>query len=367
MISLTIDASVFALKQEDSDPEEEYKNIQRFITNLFYLQYLEDCPSVTVSYLTLKYLPLDFLDPVNLLPRIKKVRGKLKYYSHELLDFYHDKFSEIVKCSTGIYKNIYPEIKDIHITFDESNYPFTGNKKIFIRFKRFLGFLAELNSKYFSDDVNYIIIGKNSLQKQGNTALFYDKRPCKVNIAGLREIYEIQKKAGCEIYEIQDIKTEIINKPDGNLSLGQAVSFDEIGQKVSSQPFIQTKLYFYLKALDSIAGILQDKNINFNEEEIKYMVNAHGCLCSPDNDIYGICEYKYRHFENKKGHPEYFSLHLKPVTEYKNDNDNNSTVRVYFKTEEQKFLIGWIGIHPKTCYKCEKQPECEIKVNEGNP
>ena len=49
MINFTIDASVFYLEQENDDLCEEYKNLQQFILNIFYLQLLDTQPSVTVS------------------------------------------------------------------------------------------------------------------------------------------------------------------------------------------------------------------------------------------------------------------------------------------------------------------------------
>ena len=51
MISLTVDASVFAIPPKDEDPEKEYKSINLFLSNIVALRFLEEEPSITVSYM----------------------------------------------------------------------------------------------------------------------------------------------------------------------------------------------------------------------------------------------------------------------------------------------------------------------------
>jgi len=157
MISITVDTSIFALPPENNDLDIEYKNVNRFYSNMQMLQLIEKCPSITVSYMN--KIP-DYLFINSFFPEkyIKQRTNKLKERNYSfnlstntLCDFYYSfylKLCKVNKGKIGIYENIPDRVNDPdenkykNIVYDRKIYP-EEFKNLSIRFETYLGFLAE--------------------------------------------------------------------------------------------------------------------------------------------------------------------------------------------------------------------------------
>jgi hypothetical protein len=386
MISFTIDTSVFALPPKNNNQEIEYKNIQRFITNMYYLQYLEKCPSVTVSYMNHipKNLVIYRINPNDITYRIKEIKkyAPLINNNPDILDFFNEKYREIIqrpykeqmtektifrKGKIGIYENIPgkdtdPEIKYKNISYDNSIYPDEFKKQLLSYFELYLGFIAGLNNKYFSKDCNYIVISGDLLNLNEKITLCYDQfKVSKAHIIGIQKTSKL-----CPNIIFNNI-SDVINEFEkcNNLLLGQQtvisnieenIQFDNSANNITSKKDFSNKLYHYLNTLNDLVEIINRENI-FDTGELNFLLNSHGCFCSPDSKVYEKCPMKVRHFNNNKGVDEYFTLHLKPITYNRKSEHRNLTRRIYFKLKDDKVLIGWIGEHPQSCSN-EPDSEC---------
>jgi len=377
MISFTIDAGVFALKQKTENLDEEYKNIQQFVSNMFYLQFLDKCPSVTVSYMNLNGLVHDSLMPAEIRPRIAKIINssfKLNNYSNELIDFFdkiHNKINK--KGKIGIYENIFDKEKKIpdrkynDITYNYGNYPFHKEKNLSKIFKRYLGLLSEMNCEFYSDNNNYMVLSGNAPNIKENITMCYRNfKQSMVNIIGVQKTGAICKKINS--------KTSTDNVND-NLVIGRKVNYKEIEEKKCLKNNIYIKLYNYMKSMNEIINIINNNKINCDNEKLVLMINAHGCLCSQDNENYSIRNCPHRIFEDENGQSGFFDLHLKPITETKEKSysytlggiDYNSTFRIFFKLVNQKFLVGWIGTHQITCFNCDEKTKAKCNKKPLSP
>ena len=387
MINLTIDSSVLALpKENEEDIKKEHENLQKHITNMLFLRKAERNASITVSYMKniVNYIKDEKSYPYKTRERIQKitnsentVKEKIIYYSPTLQKFINNTLLKIMNKEEerknrkiGIYENIlgkneeHPDLKFRNITHSNINlYP--TKSKLYEKFKLYLGFLADMNINYNSNDVNYLVISGN-LDKTKEEVTFYKTGiKTKVNIIGIKKIDKIlpqniftsSVKAYNEIFKensanfIFDQKISI-PEIEKNLDFNLLTDKEEENNNVVSKSDFLNILYLYMKTLNESKDFLIEKKYLENEidDKLKYYLNAHGCLCSPDSKIYAVCALKTRHF----GYDEYFSLHLKPVTYSKTRNLLLSR-RIYFKWIESKkrYLIGHIGEHPHSCEDCD--------------
>jgi len=391
MISFTIDTSIFALPQKDDNIEIELKNLQYFITNMYYLQHLEKCPSVTVSYMNHipKILLNNKFNPIqnNLFQRIKDIKcyTSLNHHNPDIIEFFKEKYRKIIRDSyidettkekiytkgkIGIYENIPernedPSLKYRNILYDKKIYPKEYKKNFSINFKLYLGFIGELNSKYLSKNNYLVISGDKYFSKEKVTLCFNEFKETEINIVGIQQAHKT-----CPTPFLKNID-EVISELNNyhNIIIGQQVTIDNIikninfnenNDKTSKNNFL-IKIYHYLKTLKEICEIINNEKIQIDNKELVFFANSHGCLCSPDNPKYEKCPRKTRHFQSSEGTEEYFTLHLKPITYNKKSDNKNLTRRIYFKWENNKILVGWIGEHLQSCSN-EPESEC-VKIN----
>ena len=375
MINLTIDASILAIPSKNNDLYIEYENVQRFLQNINALRLLGKQPMITVSYIDgIKY----YLNDNNVYPgndgcdlkerieNLKKNKFTFNLSTPEILNYFYEELSKILSKNkkTGIYQNI-PDtpiddhsmkIKYNNIQYNDMIYPdeYKNKQNLVDVFRKYLGFIAELNYNYLSNKENYLVISGNKEKVEEEIIMkFNNFNKSNVNIIGIQRAEELIKKdcrdAGKELLDI--------SKKYNNMIFGHQIIVENIAKSINDE-YIQRRIINYLSTLNDLVKIIQQKNIN-DEKDLKYLFNAYGCLCSPENEKYIYCPEKLRHFKNENGNEEYFSLHLKPITETKNRNtytlggdEFNSTCRIYFKVKNEKILIGWIGKHPMSCIDC---------------
>ena len=283
----------------------------------------------------------------------------------------------------GIYRNIpdidvdkQPEDKYNRVNYNKGIYPteFKDKLKLVGVFRRYLGFITELNHDYKSENENFIVVsGKKKYIHEAITVYFCDSA-CKqsnVNIIGIQRAVELVPKE--EYKNVGEAINEIEDAYSDHIIFGQSISIEKIKKITNNEKFFSTRLFFYLKTLNDIAKVILEGNIrDDNVKEWVNYINSYGCLCSPDCEKYfDICS--KRKFKNSEGKEVPFTLHLKPVTERKKDDsetsetytisgdDDNSTCRIYFKWEKEKsnFLVGGIEKHPPTCYDCD-ETSCQL-------
>ena len=376
MISFTIDSSVLAIPQEDNNIEAEFINLQCFLLNINNLYSLEKMSSITVSYMNgIKFSLLNIRERIQKLKENNKI---LNFNNPDILEYYHKTLKKILprkhcvnklgherfqKGKIGIYENIPDRDSDPpqkrNISYNKSIYP-VEYKKYLSTFEKYLVFIAELNIRFDSENVNYIALsGNKSLSKEVVSMCYDGTRQSRVNIIGIQKFNKLSQDE--KYSSIEDALSEITKSHSENLIYGNKYK-DNFNKYINNNTFISTRLFNYLKTLNEIVNIIKEKEI-IDDNEVNKLVNAHGCLCSPDDEIYKNCRNLYRHFNNKN---EYFTLHLKPTTETTNKvntytlggEEYNSTIRIYFKKKNKKILIGWIGKHPTTCYDCNKKHIC---------
>jgi len=262
MINFTIDTSIFALPLESDDRKTELKNIQNFITNMFYLQFLEKCSSVTVNYMNNipKILLTNKINPKDLLRRIKEIKNyaALINYNPDILDFFQEKYKKIngsyiekstqekifVKGKIGIYENIPdretdPAIKYRYISYNKSIYPKEYRKKLSNNFELYLGFLAEINNAYFAKKDNYIVINADTNTINAKVTLCFDNfRKSEVNIIGIQKADElcpanIYNNVDDVITEIKKYNTIISGSQTTILNIKKNMGFDSCNNNVN--------------------------------------------------------------------------------------------------------------------------------------
>ena len=376
MISFTIDTSVFALPPKNDILDIEYINIQRFISNMYYLQNLEKCPSVTVSYMN--YIPKNLVEnnfyPRDIGHRIQEIKKykKLVNCNPDILFFFHEKYKKIIpirivdklsnteivkKGKIGIYENIPsretdPEIRYKNITYSNKIYPYEFGKQLSNSFEIYLGFIGELNSKYASKNSNYIVLAGDFQNISEKIVLCYDQfKESEVNIIGINETINLCQN--CKFTNLTEVLKEVTQF--NNLMFGTQVNASNVISNMNfencneiTESDFSNKLYHYLYTLNQIAGRIENLSLTSIEEKV-FLINTYGCFCSPDSNIYEKCPIKTRFFMDQEGNSKYFYLHCKPFTYSVKSINNSLTRRIYFNYENNKILIGWIGKHPQSC------------------
>ena len=372
MINLTIDSSVFAIPYKNNDLKREYKNINNFVNNLKALIALEKCPAITINYIkNIKthliiskcYRYKEIKDRIN---NLKNNNYSFALSSKNIIDYYTEIIEKIGKHnSAGIFNHIPNDLENekkySYILFNKYIYnDYKNNERLMKVFIRYLGFIAEMNYKYLSENDNYIVISGNKISNQVIKMDFNNKKT-NVNIIGIQKVIKLIPNV--IIKSIDILESKIRNEINKNISIGTGVSFTDIENKMSDKSYMYTRVYFYLKTLDNIALIINKNNIEKDEQNLINMINAHGCLCSPDNEKYNNYKCPYRTFINENGIPECFSLHLKPTTETTEKtytftiggSEYNYSTRIYFKLIDKIIFVGSIGKHPNSCTCIEKK------------
>jgi len=385
MTNLTVDPSVFALPAKSVDLDKEYNNLIRFISNVNAIRMLEECPTVTINYVNRIKKRLgeyDYCCDNDLKKRIELLKNnETKTFNFsmpikEIIEYYDENISKKLSItdpnnnSRGIYINI-PENEDIEystdynkVIYDRYVYPseFSSCNNLKGVFKKYLGFIAKLNYDYLSKNENYIVISGKKYFSPEVTMCFNENKKSKVNVIGVQKAIKLINRNEYISNIIQEIST--INKEYNKyLIFGNDVSFNNI--KGGNKEFVSTRIFQYIKNLNNIVNIILEKNIS-DDHNLIFLLNAHGCLCSPENDIYNGNKCRYRVFKDNENNELFFSIHLKPITETASKTytytlgglDFNYTCRIYFMLKNNKILIGWIGKHPLSCDDCIDKPQC---------
>jgi hypothetical protein len=416
MISFTIDTSVFAIPNKCDDLDIEKRNLCMLRKNIMSLdtilekmslEKMRSSDSVTVSFMnkipkqlwenkypyTASGIDKRIKDLLNARPQYSKELGldssvfeKLDELMNTIRLKKDKETQQIRKGRIGIYNNIPnrdsdPDEKYITNTLADVDtvYPqlAIGIKNTF---KRYLGYIANLNYKYDASHSNFIILGGNQEKKDISVKLKTAEGEVESHVA----VLGIQKvKVSCPLLEkkcFKDLSTACTmaqKEIDSKVVFGNEINKKNIEDGISSGKVSPARIYYYLQTLFNVSNIIVNKNINLDEQNISEqnisilveMLNAHGLLCSSEDKKYNKCE--KREFENHNAKKEQFDIHLKPFTYPRkqnlsttyayNESERQGTVRIYVKwnKEKRQMLVGWIGKHPPICKECEnsKCPE----------
>ena len=400
MTSLTIDTSVFMLpeKKEDMKP---------FFSRLWKLFDLEKSNFITVSYMNNIPNNLEFVKPkvngadekiidyTGIRAYLKNLNEKRWGKDFLIIKMYIDKLFAIWpkqnrKNKIGIYTNIPgrnedPDEQYGDIRFDPNIYVNKPESPVlFNTFKKYLGYLAYLNDKYASEDVNYIVLGaekgKEKTKKVEVTLMKDDKKVSgNVNVVGIDEISADLPQEEKKEFELLDafFFNEIVR--------GNSVNHDNFTKVTKVKNLTEKevqKVFFYLKTLNEIVVTINEKDISnevASDKNIVELMNAHGLLCSPEPEatMSHMKEHNCPQRTLYKGAEKdiLFDFHLKPVTNDKNNGfDGEPTVRIYiaWDSENKKIIVGWLGRHLPYCAKRDKngqltETECPFSNCGNNP
>ena len=405
MRNFIIDSSVFVLPPVSADLETEKENLCLFYANIVRLKELQRNNAVTISYMNQIFARL----------RINKytyigAKEELKKRTEELLKkapqyaadiafhgnygvfddwfdlVYHkiapkrDNAGNLRKGRIGIFENIPDRDNDPSSDYFHKT-TFTGASNYYpaLRpdfkktFTLYCGYIADLNQKYFCHDNNFIVLGeKHGIQKTnslnitlntigGNTngsntggtavksqvltvGVQNTKTLCPVGVENFKNLTDACEKAQ---------KAQKQKKKSENLDFGKEINYAN-QMKVHSLTGTTQKVYHYLETLYLLADIITNKNIIVSDEKTMIeFLNSYGLLCSTDGEIYTKNKCKHRMFEDKSGKKVFFNFHLKPTTDsIKYELATRNTVRIYLCWDNNKILIGWIGLHPLFCGDC---------------
>jgi hypothetical protein len=285
-----------------------------------------------------------------------------------------DKEGKYIKRNLGIFSAIpdrYNDPDDKYIDKTKLNgdsdvYPILY-KNIKNHYKKYYGYLADLNWKYDSSANNFLVLGEKYGEQEAkniSVTLNGDNGEIQSNVT----IVGIQKAAalcGSEL-KFKDLVLaceEARKKFAAKLIFGKEITKENIGKGLFSVAGPPAKIYHYLQTLYKVSEIIINKNIDFDTANFSLveMLNSHGLLCSPDEEKYNVNKCQLRKFENESGKKILFNIHLKPAT-YSNkveDEDNHTsasqgTVRIYLDWDKDKkqIRIGWIGKHRHSCRDC---------------
>ena len=391
MISLTIDSSVFALQPFNRDDTIEHNNLVKFLSKLDALHSLENCPSISVSYMNKipDYLISNSLDPYNLNMRVLKFIDKIKQFPfgelnvEALVAFCDSMLSKFdgkgihgfIKGKIGIHENIPEHDKDPgieyrRIDYDRAIYPIVFHDKLTPLFDSYLGYFAKLNYKYDSFASNYLVTSGKTPQGPLEVTMKFDgDKKSQVNIINIESA---KRLCADNIYEkTEDAYDELKNTHSKNIIYGCGIKIENMKKGMGfdgnsdldikkrrnvSESDFSTKLFFYVKTLNDVADIAVSKNMGLIVKQEKLLIefiNSHGCICSGESKCYLSCKIvpNPRFLLDDKGNYKFFRLHLKPITYDIKNVLNDLSRRIYLKwiDAEKKFLIGHIGEHFPIC------------------
>jgi len=396
MINFIIDTSVFALSEKSIDPSIEKSNLCMLRKNIACLRKLRYNNLVTVNYMNRILLRLrsnnHFFKASEINSRIEELLSKNPTFESEIsmdgvFDDNWDKllFTEITpkrnksgiirKGKIGIFTNIPDRDSDptddyiykSTLSDEKNSYPQLASE-FFKTFKKYCGYIADLNLKYHSFDNNYFVLGSSyGNQKMKNITVTLNENGVKIqssiNIVGIQNA-EALCPPKLEFKNLITACEEAINKFSKKLDCGQEINNNNI-KDLSSYAGPPEKIYKYLETLHNVVELIVNNNINITNKELIELLNINGLLCSPEDNKYKKNKCKYRQFLIL-GKKESFNIHLKPSTfiYYAPDEDDEYeyytlaseyTVRIYLNWDHnnKKFLLGWIGHHPPFCKHCD--------------
>ena len=416
MRNFIIDASVFALPARSEDVNTEKDNLCTLMNNYLSLKILRKNDSITISYMN-KILLL--LRKNNLLHTRSQINSRIKELLAKMPECHEididspifedwDEFlfykitpgnpiknsatSNVRKGRIGIFNNIPDRDTDPDDNYITKTIK-KGKKNVYPHlpqdfintFKKYCGYMADLNQKYYCYENNFIVLGKNfqNMEKENVNITLNENgtyvQSC-VAIVGIGKANTLCPPK-IKFESLTDACNEAKENEDfsAKLDFGGEITNENIKKDLSSQAGPPEKIYGYLETLCQVTDIINNKNINItNDNTVIEMLNAYGLLCSYDDNKYSNYKCIYREFEDKMGNKLFFNVHLKPSTytyiapdEYDVNNENNAigskyaskyTVRVYlhWNSGEKKFIIGWIGHHPPFCKNCVNN-KCQAK------
>jgi len=397
MINFIIDTSVFSLPSKSNNPETERDYLNTLIKNMKSYKRIERNNSITISYMNKIPVMLrennHFVNKGGIRERINELLIKrnenLEEIGHDSVLF-EDWDSILIKINKrklkntdkyvkgriGIFKNIPNREKDFpddHIFYQKWNerkdlYPKLPNV-FYKKFEVYCGYIAYLNHTYFCNN-NFIILGNNqgNMDKKDINVPINDKNILviqKVSVIGIRKAENLCLPK-IEAGNLQDVCRKVIEKFSGNLEFGAEVNNTNIIKNLSPCAGPPEKIYRYLETLSNVYKLIINKTVNISNDYIFIeMLNAHGLLCSLDNEKYMVNKCECRKYKDKFNKKLLFNIHLKPVTytnkSYDPEYDDETytmasefTVRIYIKWDNsrKKIVVGWIGHHPSSCEDC---------------
>jgi len=402
MFNFIIDTSVFVLPSKSSDPEVEAGNLDVFKKNILCLEKLRQKESATISYINktrtllqkndyeIKKSKIDarIRDLLESAPQYRDTIGFDSPFLEKWIGLigrinpwtdaggkYHN------KGKIGIFNNIPDRDNDpderyaveTELPKEDDIYPHL-NYNFKKTFKKYCGYIADLNRKYDSSGINFIVLGEKFSKKDKRTITVTlktasGKIQSQVSIVGIQKAQTLCESE-IKFKNILSACEEGQKKFNSRLVFGKEVRRENIEEGILPQAGPPGKIYLYLETLYQVSELIINKNIDLCETtdfSLIEMLNAHGLLCSPDGDyIKNKCQ--ARKFENESGKKTLFNIHLKPST-YGNDFNvysytfaSKGTVRIYLEwdREKKKMRIGWIGRHPPSCCDCVYM-DCKVK------
>jgi hypothetical protein len=397
MLNFIIDTSVFALPPKSLNPKTEVDNLTTVKKNILYLEKLRKKDTATVSYINKALFLLKKSNyPIyksEIASRIEELRNSAPQYcdtlGHDGVIF--EKWDEIIrnmiprkdrdgayhKGNIGIFSNIPDREKDPDEKYtseagfaDEDIYPELA-ENIRKTFKKYCGYIADLNRKYDSSTVNFFVIGDKFGEKDVKDAVVILKKnsgeiQSHVSIVGIQKA-ETLCETEIKFKNLVSACEEGRKKFSASLVFGKEIKKENIEKDLFPQAGPPSRVYHYLETLCQVSKIITTKNIDFDKNmhcNLVEMLNAHGLLCSPDDGKYIEHKCQLRKYENESGKKMLFNIHLKPST-YTNKNigyddedgytlASKETVRIYLEwdNDKKKMRIGWIGHHPSSCRNC---------------
>jgi hypothetical protein len=406
MQNFIIDTSVFALSGKSEDANIEKNNLCMLKNNIIYLKKLQYNNSITVSYMNWISQRLKknnyLIKKTEINSRIEELIKKNPGYQSEIWldsDIFNnwDEFlielspkrdaykNSFFKGKIGIFNNIPGRYSDPPESYIKTtNLAKAGSKKIYPKlpydflntFKKYCGYIADLNFKYHCFDNNFIVLGEGSgmlenksykiiLNKSKN---YIDSR---VSIVGIQRTEALcpQKLKFININMITACE-EAIKKFSEKLYFGKDINNYNIQQDLLPIAGPPETIYRYLETLHHVSELIVKENINIHDEdetELVELLNSYGLLCSPEDDKYAKNKCKYRKFLNKLEEKQFFNIHLKPATYNNNPPDEDGSnytlggakgsvrIYLYWDNGEKKFVLGWIGHHPLSCKNCDNK------------
>jgi hypothetical protein len=407
MLNFIIDTSVFALPPKSSDTGIEADNLATLKKNILCLEKLQRKDSATVSYFNnVRSLLKNNNYPIKKLEiesRIEELRKSSPERCEDIgLDsIVFEKWHELIgsmfpiknadgACykskSLGIFSNIPDQESEpgeryaFETTITGADIYPKLPPNIRKTFRKYCGYIADLNHKYDSTNVNFLVVGEKSSEKDKENMPVTLRADdgiilSHVSIVGIQKA---QALCGAEnkFKNLAAACEEGRKKFNSMLVFGKEIKKENIEKDLFPQAGPPSKIYRYLETLNQVSEIILNKNIDFCETSgfnLIEMLNAHGLLCSLDSDKYVEYKCQARKYENESGKKMFFNIHVKPST-YGNKTSgyddeggytlaSKETVRIYLAWDNgrQKMRLGWIGHHPPSCGNCP-HTECRAKT-----
>jgi len=399
MQNFIIDTSVFTLPVKSEDAGIEKNNLCMLRNNIACLRRLQYNNLITVSYMNKIILRLKknnyLISKSDINYRIKELLNKNPEFKSEIgmdsvifenwdetlfnvITPKADESGVIRKGKIGIFNNIPDRYGDPPDSYaNMTNFPEAKAKKVYPKlsydffktFKKYCGYIADLNYKYHSFNNNYFVLGGDYGKKNNkNLAVTLNENgnfiQSRINVVGIQNTGALCPQE----LKFKDLITaceEAIKKYSEKLDFGKDINNDNLKKDLLPIAGPPEKVYGYLETLHHICKLTVKEGVSIKKkEELVELLNSYGLLCSPEDEKYGKNKCKHRQFLNKLGEKKYYNIHLKPATYNNNATDEydlsytlggeKGSVRIYLDWDdnEKKFILGWIGRHPPFCKDC---------------